>query len=135
MAAQPFQRFRSALRRAGRLLPLVLACAAAAPALAGEQDFRRAVESYRTGRLSDAYGRFLALAYEGDADAARIVLFLGQYGPLLHGKQWELTEDDAAFLKPLAGQRSAHLPPAVEPVGFDATGSRYAPRPQPAAGR
>src|SRR4051812_17397390 len=89
-----------------RTLPLVLACVAAAPAFAGEQDFDGALQSYRSGRMSDAYGRFLALGLKGDADAARIALFLGQNGALLHGSQWELTESDAAALRKAAQRPS-----------------------------
>jgi hypothetical protein len=106
-------------------LPLVLACAAA-PAHAGEQDFDGALQSYRSGRMADAYGRFLALGLHGDPDAARVALFLGENGELLHNAQWELTADDAAALRKVA-QRPSLRTQTLTATGWDATGIAQRP--------
>jgi hypothetical protein len=118
---------QSRLSALARALPLALAFLAAAPAMAAEQDFDRALQSYRTGRMSDAYGRFLALGLKGDPDAARIALFLGQNGPMLHNTYWELTDVDAATLRK-AAQRPTLRPQALpDMAGYDATGVRMRP--------
>lgn len=104
------------LRGLFRSLPLVFACLASLPALAADQDFDRALQSYRTGRMSDAYGRFLELARKGDPDAARIALFMGQYGDMLHNEQWELTERDAAELRKTAQRPSLRPKPHLDPT-------------------
>lgn len=105
-------------------LSIVLACLVAAPAYAGDPEFDRALQSYRSGRHSDAYGRFLDLAYRGDPDAARIVLFMGEMGPTVFGKEWELTTEDAHYLRRVAARPSLREPKA-EPAG-DSTGRRHA---------
>jgi hypothetical protein len=114
------------LRRLARSLPLVFACLACLPAVAADQDFDGALQSYRSGRLSDAYGRFLALARKGDPDAARIILFMGQYGGMLHNAMWELTEDEAARLRKTALRPSLRpMPPP--PAGYDGFDPKSAP--------
>lgn len=112
-----------------RALPLVFACLAAAPALASDQAFERALESYRTGRLSDAYGGFLALGRQGDPDAARFALALSEQSALLR-THWELTEPDAAVLRQAAQRPS--LRPVAQPAtaGYDATGIAESPAPR-----
>ena len=59
----------------------------AAPIHAGghEQEFQQAVQQYKAGRYSQAYGKFIALANHGDPDAAHIALFMHKYGPTLYG--------------------------------------------------
>ena len=105
---------------------LALACLAA-PAIAADHDFDSALQSYRSGRMSDAYGRMLALGLRGDPDAARVALFLGQQGTMLYGASWELTEADAQVLRKAAMRPS--LRPQVQPeaTGYDATGTRQWP--------
>lgn len=119
-----------------RALPLVLACLAATPALANDQAFEGALQSYRTGRLSDAYGRMLTLAHKGDPDAARIVLFMGQYGPILHGTFWELTARDATAFRKTAQRPSLRPQPMPNPAGYDNAPSSPTPfLPENLAGR
>ena len=113
----------SALARA---LPLVVACLAATPALASDQEFDRALESYRTGRLSDAYGRFLALGLQGDPDAARFALAMSEQGAMLR-TFWELTEPDAATLRRAAQRPSLRPVAQPDPAGHDATGVSQSP--------
>ena len=70
---------------------------AAAPAKAAASDdwaFNKAVEQYQRGQWPDAYGRFIALANNGDRDAARIALFMYRYGPRLFGSHWDASPDD-----------------------------------------
>jgi hypothetical protein len=107
---------------------LALACLAA-PAMAAEYDFDGAVQSLRTGRMSEAYGRFLSLGLQGDPDAARVALFLGQNGTILYGAMWELTDLDAASLRRVAGRPSLRPLPQPDMVGYDATGISQRPVP------
>lgn len=108
-----------------RALPLA-ACLFAGPALASDAAFDRAVESYHAGRLSDAYGRFMALAHGGDPDAARIVLFMGQYATMLFRSEWELTDQDNRMLRETAQRRSTRTFVPFETSGHDSTGLRHA---------
>jgi hypothetical protein len=134
MASQPNRPFLG-LARTARALPLVFAFLAAAPAMAAEQPFDSALQSYRAGRMSEAYGRFLALAHKGDPDAARIVLFMGHYGPMVHGTFWELTEQDAARLRKTAMRPSLRARPLPDPAGYEGATSAPAPvRPETIAG-
>jgi hypothetical protein len=107
---------------------LALACMAA-PAMAAEYDFDGALHSLRTGRMSEAYGRFLTLGLQGDPDAARVALFLGQNGTLLFGAMWELTDLDAASLRRVASRPSLRPQPQPETAGYDATGISQRPVP------
>jgi hypothetical protein len=107
---------------------LALACLAA-PAMAAEYDFDGAVHSMRTGRMSEAYGRFLALGLKGDPDAARIALFLGENGSVVYGTMWELTDIDAANLHAVAARQSLRPQPQPDPAGYDATGLSQRPVP------
>lgn len=110
-------------------LPLVLACLAAPPARAGEQEFDQALQSYRTGRLSDAYGRFLALGLQGDPDAARFALTLHSDGTMLR-TFWELTDEDAVVLRRMAQRPSLRPQPQPDMAGYDAVGIAHGPRKQ-----
>jgi hypothetical protein len=127
MVSQANLSFRT-IRRAAVWVPLVFACLAA-PAFAGERDFDGALQSYRSGRMADAYGRFLALGLHGDPDAARVALFLGENGELLHNAQWELTADDAAILRRVSQRPSLRQAPTMTMTvsGWDATGIAQRP--------
>jgi hypothetical protein len=62
--------------------------------IAGAEQMRRhaqAVQSFQTARYADAYGRFAALADDGDAAAALIALTMVRHGPLLFGSEWSVT--------------------------------------------
>ena len=109
-------------------IALALACLAG-PAMAAEYDFDGAVHSMRAGRMSEAYGRFLALGLKGDPDAARIALFLGESGPVVYGTMWELTDIDAANLRSVATRTSLRPQPQPDPAGYDATGISQRPIP------
>jgi len=51
--------------------------------------FAGAAESLRTGRYAEAYGRFVALADEGDVESARIALVMHRFGPDVFGSDWD----------------------------------------------
>jgi hypothetical protein len=76
------------------LLAFNLSAGAASPV---EREYEQAVRSFRAGRLSDAFGRFVDLANRGDVDSARIALFLQSYGPVLYGKDWDAGPDNVAY--------------------------------------
>jgi hypothetical protein len=134
MASQSIRPFLG-LARSARALPLVFAMLAAAPAMANQQAFDNALQSYRTGRVSEAYGRFLALAHKGDPDAAPIVLFMGQYGPMVHGTFWELTDHDALMLRKTAQRPSLRPHPMADPAGYEGAKALPVPlRPETLAG-
>ena len=86
---------------AGVFAATVLVCslpAAAGPAATlAEREYADAVQSFRTGRTSVAFGQFMALAQRGDVDSARIALFLYSYGPVLYGKQWDVLPADVEY--------------------------------------
>jgi hypothetical protein len=76
-----------------------------------EPGFDQSVASYRQTRYSEAFGRFVTLAARGDADAARIVLFMNQYGPQLYGSYWDLsTEEISDFNRIAASGRNRGQP-------------------------
>jgi hypothetical protein len=91
--------WRAAL--AGVAAAMVLGCslpALAAPAASlVDQDYASAVQSFRAGRTSVAFGQFVEMANRGDVDAARIALFMHAYGAVLYGKQWDVLPKDVAY--------------------------------------
>ena len=68
-----------------------LATLAAAPAVAADDTFVAAMRAYDEGRYAFAYGRLVALADAGNADAARVALLMLRFGPQLYGAQWSAT--------------------------------------------
>ncbi len=89
----------SALRSKLRISCMACFCllVAALPAAARDSrnDFQDAIRQYKDGRLAEAFGRFVALANNGDADAARIALFMHRFGPPLYGRYWDLSPQEA----------------------------------------
>jgi hypothetical protein len=77
-------------------------CISSAAALAQGSSFDMAVQDYRDARWSSAYGRFYELANNGDANAARIALFMVRHGKLLYKSDWDATEDDVELWTRLA---------------------------------
>jgi hypothetical protein len=118
----------AALQRAGAALsrpsaPTASIAAASAapdrtpmPRTAFAPTFADAAEALRTGRHAEAYGRFVALADEGDVDAGRIALVMHRYGPEVFGSAWDASVEqladwtrwsEAAAAKDLAQLRAA----------------------------
>jgi hypothetical protein len=120
MAAIEPVRTRTAPWRVGACCAfLALTQLAALPAHADgrQRAFDDAAAQYRAGRTADAFGRFLQLADAGDPDAARIVLFLLRYGPMLHGSYWDALPDDIAYWNELADSSLGRNPPPFRPLG------------------
>ena len=90
----------AALLAASAFAWLPSATAATGASLA-EREYAMAVESFRAGRTSAAFGQFMALAQRGDVESARIALFLFSYGPVLYGKQWDVLPADVAYWQTL----------------------------------
>jgi len=68
---------------------LISAAIAAYPKPSGpHHEFEQALEDYKSGHTTAAYGRFMRLADAGDAEAARIALVLLRHGPEMHGTAW-----------------------------------------------
>lgn len=91
------------------LLPLAPTAAAAARGDHAAQLRARAVDAFRAGRFPEAYGRFVALAELGDAEAARLALWMYQRGPTLFGREWDATPEQIADWTTQATRRG--LPP------------------------
>ena len=51
--------------------------------------FAAATQEYRTQHYAGAYGRFVRLADQGHAEAARIAWMMYRDGPVLFGTQWD----------------------------------------------
>ena len=66
------------------------------PRTAFAPTFADAAESLKAGRHAEAYGRFVALADEGDFNAARIALVLHRYGPEVFGSDWDASPEQLA---------------------------------------
>jgi hypothetical protein len=114
MAEQTFStlatRFGAQASRTLRIACAAWICLAAAgmpAAHASEQEYADAVRQFKDGRLADAYGHFKVLANRGDADAARIALFMYKFGPALYGRDWDVTPHEAGAWEALAQQGKA----------------------------
>jgi hypothetical protein len=101
------------------LLPQVLAifllCAdatAATPPIgvtSSDVAFSDAMEQYEQGRWSAAYGRFVALADQGHAEAARIALLMLRHGAKMYGHDWSASQPQINEWMKLALQRMKTL--------------------------
>jgi hypothetical protein len=97
------------------LLAAVLVCAnasAATPAsrlASSDAAFNDAMEQYREGRSSAAYGRFARLADQGHAEAARIALLMFRHGPKLYGHDWGASQPQLRQWMKLSRQRMDEL--------------------------
>lgn len=74
-------------------LAAAVAAVAAAPAVEttprADRLHAQAVESFRSGRYPEAYGRFVALADAGHGASARNALWMCLHGPTLFGRDWD----------------------------------------------
>lgn len=55
---------------------------------ASDSAMKTAMEHYRQGKFSTAYGQFSKLADQGNAEAARIALIMLRHGRKMHGTEW-----------------------------------------------
>ena len=90
----------------------------AAAASQNEAAFIHAVEQYRQGRWSAAFSAFTSLAERGDADAARIVLFMLRYGPVLHGAYWDAPTHDVEYWNNLSASGMGRAQPVFKPATY-----------------
>jgi hypothetical protein len=80
-----------------------------------EQQFQYAVQQYKAGRYSVAFGRFVALANRGDPDAAHFALFMNKYGPTLYGSWWDADPTEVAHWSTLVRDQQGRLQPVYVP--------------------
>lgn len=71
--------------------------------------FSDALEQYKQGKWTAAYGRFAALADQGHAEAARIALLMLRHGAKLHGQDWGASQPQINQWMNLALQRMEEL--------------------------
>ena len=85
-----------------------------------------ALESFRQGRFSEAYGRFIALASGGHAASARYALWMCEHGPALFDKDWDCSQDDVDDWAGAAGVNAPRVLPRhyPQPTGGLARTSR-----------
>jgi hypothetical protein len=107
--AQRRRNFAAAI--AAMLMMFSMPSGAANPA---EREYDEAVRTFRAGRMSHAFGKFIDLANRGDVDSARIALFLHSYGPVLFGKQWDAGEQDVAYWNRLVRNSGTSARPLPE---------------------
>ena len=96
---------------ASTLLAFSLPSGAASPA---EREYEQAVHAFRTGRLSEAFGRFVELANRGDVDSARVALFMQSYGAVLYGKEWDAGPENVAYWNMLVRNSGTSTRPLPE---------------------
>ncbi|MBT9505706.1 hypothetical protein [Rhodoferax sp.] len=77
--------------------------------------FKQAMEQHKLGNWSHAYGRFSALADGGDAEAARIALFMLRHGSEMYGLKWGASQPQIDQWTKLALQPK----PSLEAVSGD----------------
>lgn len=77
----------------------VWSCAAGAQ----NAEFDAALREYRAARWSAAYGRLIVLANNGHRDAARMALFMYQFGPTLYNTRWDASVEDVEVWTRTAG--------------------------------
>jgi hypothetical protein len=98
VAAAPMLILLAAVVAAGLLVGAAAKASAQAHAkdvqVAGAEQMRRqalAMQAFRTQQYADAYGRFAALADDGDAEAAIMALAMVRSGRTLFGSLWSAT--------------------------------------------
>ncbi len=100
--------FQGIFREFFRPTLAIFLVAGSAAALAAEasrvQTFSDAMDQYRQGRWSAAYGRFCVLADDGDAQAARIALVMLRHGETMHGTIWSASQPQIEHWAQLARQ-------------------------------
>jgi hypothetical protein len=102
-------------------------CINGAAAAGTDPDYTQALQDYRAGRWSSAFGRMIPLANNGNVEAARIALFMQQHGRLLYNSDWEASEEDIELWSKMTGVRP---PGQVERVASNAAvkGPGWRPR-------
>lgn len=105
------------MNRSSRILAFAACLLVGSSALANpDARFHEAVASYRSARYAEAFGRLHALAIRGDADAARIVLFMHGFGPTLYGSHWDLNPEEIQDFRDISTAPSHRRQPVFEPA-------------------
>jgi hypothetical protein len=111
-----------------RVVPcLALAWCITSAVAAPDPGFTQAVQDYRAGRWSSAYGRFMVLANSGNVEAARIALFMQRHGKLLYNSDWSASDEDLELWSKMTGSRPPNEPDRVASDAA-AKGPAYRPR-------
>lgn len=113
-------------------LALASVCSIAAPADHGMSHwmhvrYEAALLSFRQGRVSEAYGRFAALASAGHPAAARHALWMCENGSALFGRPWDCDPDDILAWSVLGGSDPQASLQRIHP-GFGAASNRRSGR-------
>jgi hypothetical protein len=87
------------------LLLLCTGLAYAASPPSADAAFTQAMEQYRQGKWSSAYGHFSELADHGHAEAARIALVMVRHGARMYGTNWGASQPQIKHWMRLASQR------------------------------
>ena len=67
-----------------------------------EAGFSEAARHHQLKRWSEAYDHFVRLANQGEANAARVALFMHQHGTQLYGSEWAASEHEVQVWTKLA---------------------------------
>lgn len=118
------RRRRVAACLAGATLAVAAATAASAapvtprptPAASIDRLHNLAVQSFRQGRLAEAYGRFVALADAGHAASARQALWMCEHGSSLFGREWDCAPHQVADWAAAAGMAAPPWPTCAGPL-------------------
>ena len=109
LAAAPMLIALAAVVAAGLLVGAATKATAQARAkdvqIAGAEQMRRqaqAMQAFQTRQYAEAYGRFAALADDGDAQAAIVALAMVRNGQALFGSLWSATSGQLARWSALA---------------------------------
>lgn len=120
---------RPAVNAACFALVLCMNGAVAAP----DPAYAEAVQEYRAGRWSSAFGRFITLANDGNVESARFALFMQLHGRALYGSDWDASEEDIELWSRMTGTRAPQPVERVTSTGTreparQARTSRFIPR-------
>lgn len=78
------------------------------------EEFSQALDDYKDGKRTAAYGQFARLADRGDAESARMALILLRHGQKLHGTAWGASQPQIDHWMKLA---RGPMPPLVAESG------------------
>lgn len=62
-----------------------------------QAQFARAMQEFKAGRRTAAFGAFMRLADDGDAEAARVALLMVRYGSELYGAGWGASQEQIDY--------------------------------------
>jgi hypothetical protein len=105
---------------------LVLPVGTALAASDGERVFDGALQSLRSGRTAEAYGRFIGLAEAGHPASARYAIYMCLHGPQAFGKDFDCAQQELDDWAQVAGLPAPSLKARVyaPPAAVRKTGQR-----------